>query len=338
MDQDVLKYMSESTLVGGYVCYNNDAYYVVNINTSPGMQPFNGLPGGTHSTLDGTAYGGVILEDIVQSSYQAYQLNNNANGYKMPALSKVIDGQGTEGDVIFQNGILTPGFFNLPICDDIATAAQNVQNGSPGGDYWPCDAPSGYNSGGTNLVRVRRKKHFVQGVYRLTWTMKHVNDGCINVNDGNLCHPSSTSMSLHFSEISMIDLTEILSKQILRIKTQPTVLRPFMQISMAMTRRILMSFLAANLTLSGPGIMGISISEPTTACMTQLVQRYSTNVAPSQLRTRFQTLIMETNLELQAKDVASIPRLKRSIVDVILPSKGYHSDRSCVQMSAVILT
>ncbi|CAL5868266.1 uncharacterized protein PFLUO_LOCUS2490 [Penicillium psychrofluorescens] len=174
VDQDVLKYMSESTLVGGYVCYNNDAYYVVNINTSPGMQPFNGLPGGTHSTLDGTAYGGVILEDIVQSSYQAYQLNNNANGYKMPALSKVIDGQGTEGDVIFQNGILTPGFFNLPICDDIATAAQNVQNGSPGGDYWPCDAPSGYNSGGTNL---------------------HVNDGCINVNDGNLCHPSSTNIA-----------------------------------------------------------------------------------------------------------------------------------------------
>ncbi|KAJ5613080.1 hypothetical protein N7510_006274 [Penicillium lagena] len=174
VDQDVLKYMSESTLVGSYVCYNNDAYYVVSINTSPGMQPFSGLPGGTHSTLDGTAYGGVILEDIVQSSYQAYQLNNNANGYKMPSLSKVIDGQGTEGDVIFQNGIRTPGFFNLPICDDIATAAQNVENGAPGGDYWPCTAPSGYNSGGTNL---------------------HVNDGCINVNDQNLCHPSSTRNS-----------------------------------------------------------------------------------------------------------------------------------------------
>ncbi|KAJ5826170.1 hypothetical protein N7474_003308 [Penicillium riverlandense] len=151
VNQDLLKWISESTMVGSYVCYNNDAYYVVSINSESGL-PFQTLPGGTHSTLDGTAYGGVTLEDIVQSSYQAYQLNNNANGYKMPDLSKAIDGQGTEGDVIFQNGIRTPGFFNLPICDNITAAAENWIQGFYSDEYWPCDAPAGYNSRGTNLV------------------------------------------------------------------------------------------------------------------------------------------------------------------------------------------
>ncbi|KUM57957.1 hypothetical protein ACN42_g9213 [Penicillium freii] len=126
IDGDVLSYMSKNTLVGGYVCYNNDAFYVVNINTSPGMQSFEALPGGNHQTLNGNDWGGVILEDIVQSSYQAYQLNGNANGYEMSALSKIIDESGTGGDLVFENGIRTPGFFTLPICDDIQAASNIV--------------------------------------------------------------------------------------------------------------------------------------------------------------------------------------------------------------------
>ena len=162
IDGDVLSYMSKNTLVGGYVCYNNDAFYVVNINTSPGMQPFEALPGGNHQTLNGNDWGGVILEDIVQSSYQAYQLNGNANGYEMPALSKIIDGSGTEGDLVFENGIRTPGFFTLPICDDIQAASNTVEGGGAKGKYWPCDAPAGYNAGGTNVVRIQQKeKHLV---------------------------------------------------------------------------------------------------------------------------------------------------------------------------------
>ncbi|CAI7605456.1 unnamed protein product [Penicillium viridicatum] len=154
-------YMSKNTLVGGYVCYNNDAFYV-NINTSPGMHPFEALPGGNHQTLNGNDWGGVILEDIVQTSYQEYQLNGNANGYEMPALPKIIDGSGTEGDLVFENGIRTPGFFTRPICDDIQAASNIVEGGGAKGKYWPCDAPAGYNAGGTNVVHIQQKeKHVV---------------------------------------------------------------------------------------------------------------------------------------------------------------------------------
>ncbi|KAJ5189550.1 hypothetical protein N7472_008564 [Penicillium cf. griseofulvum] len=162
IDQDVLYYTDQDALVGGYVCYNNDAFYVLNADTRIGHQPFGALPGGNHETLNGEAWGGVILEDIVQSSYQAYQLNGNKNGYEMPALSKIIDGAGTEGDLVFENGIRTPGFFNLPICDDIVAAATVVGYGDASGKYWPCEAPAGYNPGGTNV---------------------HANKGCINVDD-----------------------------------------------------------------------------------------------------------------------------------------------------------
>lgn len=161
--------MSKDTLVGGYVCYNNDAFYVVNINTSPGMQPFEALPGGNHQTLNGNDWGGVILEDMVQSSYQAYQLNGNANGYEMPALSKIIDGSGTEGDLVFENGIRTPGFFTLPICDDIEAASNTVEGGDAKGKYWPCDAPAGYNAGGTNVVRIQQKEEHLVWRFLLTW-------------------------------------------------------------------------------------------------------------------------------------------------------------------------
>ncbi|KGO46959.1 hypothetical protein PEX1_041720 [Penicillium expansum] len=190
IDADVSLYMSESTLVGGYVCYNNDAFYVVSINTSPGMQPFEALPGGNHQTLNGDNWGGVILEDIVQSSYQAYQLNGNANGYEMPALSKIIDGSGTEGDVVFENGIRTPGFFTLPICDDIPTAADTVSAGGAKGKYWPCDAPAGYNAAGTNV---------------------HVNNGCINVDGESLC--KSQTKYTNIADQSTGDITATIYAQ-----------------------------------------------------------------------------------------------------------------------------
>ncbi|KAJ5164452.1 uncharacterized protein N7500_006282 [Penicillium coprophilum] len=150
IDQDVLDYMDKGALVGG-------------------------PPGGDHQTLNGDAWGGVILEDIVQSSYQAYQLNGNKNGYEMPALSKIVDGAGTEGDLVFENGIRTPGFFNLPICDDIAAAADVVSWGGTKGKYWPCEAPEGYNAGGTNV---------------------HVNNGCINVDGETLCKSKTKSTNI----------------------------------------------------------------------------------------------------------------------------------------------
>ncbi|KAJ5167600.1 uncharacterized protein N7482_003194 [Penicillium canariense] len=138
-DSDMLQYMDQDTLKGGYVCYNGDAFYVVNaeISVQGSDNPtysFTGLPGGTHSQLNGNSWGGVILEDMVQSSYDAYTLNGDQNGYVMPYVSSIIDGKGTEGDVVFQNGIRTPGFFSLPICDDVESAVRNTITSSPSAD------------------------------------------------------------------------------------------------------------------------------------------------------------------------------------------------------------
>lgn len=102
--------------------------------------------------LNGQSWGGVILDDKVQSSYDAYALNGHQNGYVMPTVSSVVDSKGTEGDIVFQNGIRTPGFFNLPICDDIPSAVPNTICNSPSEKYWPCTNSSGYNLSGTNLV------------------------------------------------------------------------------------------------------------------------------------------------------------------------------------------
>lgn len=50
------------------------------------------------------------------SSFVGYQLNNNANGYVMPANSRFI-GMSQTADYPFQAGIRTPGFFSIPVCD-----------------------------------------------------------------------------------------------------------------------------------------------------------------------------------------------------------------------------
>lgn len=81
-DQSLLPYISQETLAGGYVCYNGDAFYVVNtqVSVQSGVNPIyscTGLPGGTHSHLIGQISGSVILEDIVQSSYDTYPIGVN---------------------------------------------------------------------------------------------------------------------------------------------------------------------------------------------------------------------------------------------------------------------
>lgn len=51
-----------------------------------------------------------------KSAYEGWRLNGGKMGYEIPDSSKVIDGAGTEGGLILENGIRTPGFINLPIC------------------------------------------------------------------------------------------------------------------------------------------------------------------------------------------------------------------------------
>lgn len=128
--------ISGDDAVKTYVCYENKTFYVLNRkwfasdgicgirepvvcgNGGPGESGrwrFSPLPGGTVDNLSGGQYSGVTLDDIVISSYDGFVINGNQNGYKMPNASKIIDNLGTEGDLILERGIRTPGFFSLPI-------------------------------------------------------------------------------------------------------------------------------------------------------------------------------------------------------------------------------
>jgi hypothetical protein len=134
------------------VCYNGNMFYVLNANgyssvmaqlnaPADASAEFQKLPGGTHSDLDGSKFGGVMLDDIVISSYQGYQLNGNKNGYQQPTSSAAIDGYGTQGDLLFQNGIQTPGFFTLTVCEDLNQVMNNIDGPLSGDDaqFWPCN-------------------------------------------------------------------------------------------------------------------------------------------------------------------------------------------------------
>lgn len=93
------------------------------------MEPdiFDLLPGATRDVLKDGNWGGVEIEDIIISSYEAYIANNNQNGYTLDAddENKMKKADGTsDGDTLFSNGIRTPGVFNFPICS-IETAVKN---------------------------------------------------------------------------------------------------------------------------------------------------------------------------------------------------------------------
>ncbi|KAF7551533.1 hypothetical protein G7Z17_g4932 [Cylindrodendrum hubeiense] len=98
------------------VSYDGHKFFVgYPIKNSETVQ-FYPLPGGTTDELDGTKWGGITIEDMVISAYEGWRLNGGKMGYEIPENSKIIDGAGTEGGLIFENGVRTPGFVKLPIC------------------------------------------------------------------------------------------------------------------------------------------------------------------------------------------------------------------------------
>ncbi|KAI5458365.1 hypothetical protein BGZ63DRAFT_456971 [Mariannaea sp. PMI_226] len=140
-------YISDDTAAQTHVCYDGKIFYVVTPSWKidhvfSGQRisdiKINGLPGGSFNELHGGSWAGTVLDDFVISAWDAYKLNGNKNGYQMPDDSKAIDGNGGEGDLIFQNGVRTPGFTKLPICD-INTALTNIQKGDSGSQYFPCN-------------------------------------------------------------------------------------------------------------------------------------------------------------------------------------------------------
>jgi hypothetical protein len=92
------------------VCVDNQAFYLVNgrPEDSSTLAGIDALPGGDKSTLDGTSWGGILIDDIVISSYRTYQQNGNANGYPVGTY-----GNGAEEILFFQDGLRSPGVFNI---------------------------------------------------------------------------------------------------------------------------------------------------------------------------------------------------------------------------------
>ena len=125
------------------VCWNENLFYVLNANsnwgpdsgyaptnTDPsGNMPFTTLPGGTNDILDGAAWGGITLLDIVISAYEGYLANGQQNGYQMPSVSQIISDSEPQDELIFQNGITTAGFISLNVCTSLYNTLSNIGAG-----------------------------------------------------------------------------------------------------------------------------------------------------------------------------------------------------------------
>ncbi|KAL6411180.1 hypothetical protein AUP68_04878 [Ilyonectria robusta] len=109
-------YISWDNAANMSVCYDGHTFFLGFPTWKGEVGDFYPLPGGTNGELDGKKWGGLTFEDMVISAYEGWRLNGGKMGYEIPDNSKVIDGAGTEGGLILENGIRTPSFINLPIC------------------------------------------------------------------------------------------------------------------------------------------------------------------------------------------------------------------------------
>ncbi|KAK4866932.1 hypothetical protein LT330_008095 [Penicillium expansum] len=160
--QDTADFVSSANAVRTNVCYNGKIHNVLNAHSIAGTGfPASALPGGDHTTLDGTNWGGIILEDIVESCVSGWTNNNYQNGYPRPDFNTIVDSFG--GDV---PSVRTPGFMSLPVCTNASAIIDTMQLGNGDSPYWPCEDPEGYTASGTNI---------------------HVSSGCILINDSKRC-------------------------------------------------------------------------------------------------------------------------------------------------------
>lgn len=69
------------------------------------------------------------------SSWEGYKKNGNKNGYPPP-----VDGSDSATDILFENGVQTPGVATLPLCEwkemRANLANHNLDNRYPG---FPCN-------------------------------------------------------------------------------------------------------------------------------------------------------------------------------------------------------
>jgi hypothetical protein len=119
------------------VNYNSVTYSLCSFGDSNGIAP---PPGGTRTTLTGdpTTFGGLTIDDIVISSVDAWTASNMLNS-KTSALD--VTSFATTGKLPFQQGVRTPGFFKIPICnsgDWITNTLGVPEVGDPSAPFFPC--------------------------------------------------------------------------------------------------------------------------------------------------------------------------------------------------------
>ena len=114
--------MSDSTAAQTHVCYGGFTFYVLNVvwNTDPLLEYANSLhglilaalPGGTFDSMQNPYWANLSLDDLVISSFEGYKKNGMKNGYSL----QMNDLYGNNG-ILFGDGVRTPGFTSLPLCD-----------------------------------------------------------------------------------------------------------------------------------------------------------------------------------------------------------------------------
>ncbi|EXF85544.1 hypothetical protein CFIO01_09966 [Colletotrichum fioriniae PJ7] len=83
-------------------------------NANPTMDPVVVVVDGESSD-----WGSLAATDIIASTYSAYKLNGNANGYNIAESNdnKQKDSNGNKQATLYPEGFRTPGVFSIPVCD-----------------------------------------------------------------------------------------------------------------------------------------------------------------------------------------------------------------------------
>ncbi|KAH7207874.1 uncharacterized protein BKA55DRAFT_546953 [Fusarium redolens] len=72
-------------------------------------------------------WGGVTIDDIVISSWNGYKFNGNQNGYQITETSDAVDGDGNEGNLIFEACVRTMRIFLVASFSSLTLATEWVE-------------------------------------------------------------------------------------------------------------------------------------------------------------------------------------------------------------------
>jgi hypothetical protein len=123
--------MTDETAAQTHVCYDNFTFYVVNpVWSRHERVKLKALPGGTWDNMQNSEWCGLSLDDFVISSWEGYKKNGMKNGY-----TPQLDGSDSDTEILFGNGVRTPGFASLPVCQDISEVLRHAD-----GSGSPCDS------------------------------------------------------------------------------------------------------------------------------------------------------------------------------------------------------